>query len=1060
MFVKTKEVSVRKKYILTFVLSGLFSFLGADCVQDRPVLPLPDAHNDRMEKVKFTGTIQDPKYWLYKVTVVKEDFEYINRLGFQSTTKAGRFVFTRDKLKFNNLVTRQSLEKPDIANKGIEELVNEWDIQHSEIRLKEIDGWTVNQEEENKYLKWNEKGFFTVDWEKADISEASSFPYYVGFYHERACWKKAGSRLIDNSRQVDEDYITWTVAVSYEQKPACAGMKAWVKSDYVKTVHYKYSFKSIPDPRLKDENYTPYVYTGEDDPLFKKYGYFRTVRPAIAEDNRDKNIFYMNRWNPNKKHIFYFSEDYVEEYKDIAHGVICAANKLFARNGLSDYPLDGLCREDGSVIATREETCTKGICFELRENAGQKLGDIRYSFFTLTSLPTIYFGLGPHDKRPDTGEIVSGNVFASIYHLDFYLKYYLQDLWKRDLENYIDEDGNRVEGAPTKYKDASLFVRMRESLDPTGQTADPWTPTSTKVDHNSSIRLDFEYLLQRLTFRHPSASPFVKNRGRGPEAQDFTDGVALMFSPIRSIAPFFQNGPLKLEAQAAGLARLRQMTERFRQHSLKEALSQSAPNGTIYPIEPVLSQLPALLANGMKPEEIKRRILFNLMTHEFGHILNLRHNFYGSFDTHQHPRNHERKTILKSSSIMDYMNIKDEAEGPPKAMFGPYDEAALVYAYSGGEKDLSKEKGKRNYLFCTDEHAYLNFLCNRWDRGGTPSEVMMGLIEQYEESYFVRNLRAGRAWWDTRSYTYGIFQDFFNIKKALMMWRTAFNNIYINELLDESSKNYTEDDKNFISEEIQDDIRQALKLSTAFYNAVIQLSRAERDWQSHYNEITGAVERIGIEDDKLFAMYFLMGDEGFTYNPNHFLGKASYLTYLHSMGFAEMLERIFENNLTVRVDMDPWFINLGRYLYAKNSDNIYNRDNFTLLDKIAVRSYSPEALKRAFGIDPQAFQARPGSPPDILDTAVINMEDWLEDITDPYYAGTNEKLGVTYFNGCYYTASSNINKYSFPIIDRMVRQTHANGGNLGQGKNDIYDMFYLYNQFKLGTIPQNCGDGS
>ena len=228
----------------------------------------------------------------------------------------------------------------------------------------------------------------------------------------------------------------------------------------------------------------------------------------------------------------------------------------------------------------------------------------------------------------------------------------------------------------------------------------------------------------------------------------------------------------------------------------------------------------------------------------------------------------------------------------------------------------------------------------------------------------------------------------------------------------------------------------------------------------------GSIERIGIFWDKLFAMYFLMGDAGFIYNPNHYLGKASYLTYIHKLGFRQMMEEIMENTLTVRVDMEPWFIDFGRFLYAKSASGYYNIADSniggTLLEKIGVRCYTPKGLKARFGIDPYAHKANPNSPPDFLDTGLISMEDYVANITDTYYRGTNEQLGITFFDGNYYVASSNLNKYSFTIISQMRRETHSSSQNrnLRLEKQDVFDIFYLYHLFKKrGVIPQSCDNG-
>ena len=293
-----------------------------------------------------------------------------------------------------------------------------------------------------------------------------------------------------------------------------------------------------------------------------------------------------------------------------------------------------------------------------------------------------------------------------------------------------------------------------------------------------------------------------------------------------------------------------------------------------------------MLNYGANSNEIKKRILFQLISHEFGHVLNLRHNFYGSFDARHWPSG---KNVLKSSSVMDYINQKDEAIAPLKALYGPYDEAALVYAYSGGKKDLSKER-KTHYLFCTDHHEPLNFLCNSFDQGQTPSQVMMSLIENYEESYLVRNLRADRAYWNTSAYPIDMLITMLNIKQALMMWKTAFNQNDILNLLDQSAKSYTSSDRQSISIQVQEDIKQAIKLGFAFYHSVLQLSKTEdeddennRHWRPYTSNESGTVKRIGTFWDKFFALDFLMGDDNIVYNPNYPLDYASYLTSFNSI---------------------------------------------------------------------------------------------------------------------------------------------------------------------------------
>ena len=1023
---------------------------GCQWTKDRPVLLLPDGNQDRMKKILFTGPSEDPKYWMSKVTVVDTSFgagglDFVFD-GMQSEAKVGYFEFSRDKLSFYNAVTRKFMEKAEVASQGGAPLINKWDIKHSQYRLVEVDGYTTNREEENLYIPWNQKEWFTIDFSKADISETNTFPYYLSLAKNKDCWNKKSSQVVDASREVTEDYISFVVVVEYEQDPLCyRGLKRWRQDNFTYTVHYRYSFKKVPNPHFKDKEYTPYVMAGEEDPLLKKYGYFRTVREAIQPDGRDRNIFYMNRWNPHKKHIFYFTKEYPDEYRDLAHGVICHTNKLFAKHGLNNYPLNGKCREDGSVMPGEGETCTTGICFELRNNTGQKFGDIRYSFFQMLKAPVGgIFGYGPSDAHPATGEIVAGNVIASLHALDFYIKFLYEEPYKRDHKEYYDEEGNLVKTGETRYDTSSLFVKMKQTL----KEPDPglWTKTSKGVDQHSDIRSEFEYLLTHLTFGNPLFSGFTKGKKHSLNPLDFS---------VKNLGVKGHKSFVPDEV----VQRMREVMHHSHEESRQNHHAHRHNHSTIYPLEPVVAQLPGLLASGLSRQEVKRRILFALLTHEFGHVLNLEHNFYGSVDIRNWPQASDGTYQMKTSSVMEYQIFKNRAFNAQRSRFGPYDEAALVYAYSGGKKDLSEEQD-RPYLFCTNRHESLNALCNAWDEGSTPSEVMMSLIENYEELYFIRNLRQGRAYWNTSHYPGQILYDLWNMKKTLMMWRTAFRGTYISEELDlKADKVYTTDDKNHITTQISKDIRQAIKLSLAFYNSVLQLSSADRDWQSFYNKESGAIERVGIFWDKMFAMFFLMGDAGFTYNPNHSLGKASYLTYLSDYGFRQMVEEIMENTLTERVDMEPWFIDYGRLLYAQNASNHYNIAlNGTLLEKIGVHCYTPRGLKEKLGIDPHSHIATEGHLPDFLDTAVVSMEEYGPGIKDPYFKGTSEQLGIVFFDGNYYVASSHINKYSFTIIDRMRRQTHSYGNSLRRGKQDVYDLFYLYHSFKRrGEIPTCTG---
>lgn len=125
-------------------------------------------------------------------------------------------------------------------------------------------------------------------------------------------------------------------------------------------------------------------------------------------------------------------------------------------------------------------------------------------------------------------------------------------------------------------------------------------------------------------------------------------------------------------------------------------------------------------------EELFQEILLGTLVHEIGHNLGLAHNFKGSLD-----KKHYISEKIQTSSAMDYLSIEDSEEGMP----GPYDKAALAYAFSGNF-DFHE-----NYLFCSDWMVHIDPLCNKWDRGESAEKIAQFLVKRYHDGYEHRNLR-------------------------------------------------------------------------------------------------------------------------------------------------------------------------------------------------------------------------------------------------------------------------------------------------------------------------------
>src|SRR5262245_7650349 len=123
---------------------------------------------------------------------------------------------------------------------------------------------------------------------------------------------------------------------------------------------------------------------------------------------------------------------------------------------------------------------------------------------------------------------------------------------------------------------------------------------------------------------------------------------------------------------------------------------------------------------------------------------------------------------------------------------------------------------------------------------------------------------------------------------------------------------------------------------------------------------------------------------------------ASFLNYKPQPEFQELLREEMESELPVRVDMRRGFTSFVRALYPMDVYNSMNMDDASLIQKIRVACYRPETLKTNFGIDPNKFVAEEGAELDILDSAILNLN---EKVKDPYFRGSGEKIGVVQIGG-------------------------------------------------------------
>ena len=174
-------------------------------------------------------------------------------------------------------------------------------------------------------------------------------------------------------------------------------------------------------------------------------------------------------------------------------------------------------------------------------------------------------------------------------------------------------------------------------------------------------------------------------------------------------------------------------------------------------------------------KELTKKTLLALILHELGHNFGLAHNFQASTDKRNYygysaesdsinkakakseiqaifPNIKAVEKIARFSSVMDY-GMEDQLE---LEYLGKYDLAALRYLYldemelnDGSFKSLNLdysdpkkqqaltedmlEKAKK-YKHCADGQSYLEMMCDKWDYGSNPKEIVQEYILKIKRS--------------------------------------------------------------------------------------------------------------------------------------------------------------------------------------------------------------------------------------------------------------------------------------------------------------------------------------
>ncbi len=1091
---------MRHLALITFAI--VFS---VSCAKNRGVEKLRyDQTRNIIPKDAFIGTDSPRDLYYSKVTVVRNSLDGGHVFaGYQSDMTVGYFDFSETKLTFKSVQGAYRGRETSLTSTPI---IYVWPITHHEAQLESIDGKTTNKEIDDNRKHWKDRKNFKVDFSMYDVANMP------GVDPDDKCWTVASKRQVEDSVELEPGYISFLVEVVFNRnclnsyKPITNGHPTF-------TAQYRFSFRKVVP-----SDYQPMTYKGEQDEAMRKFGYFQSIfENENPKDGLPKNTFYINRWHPKKTHAFHFTQDFPEQYKYIYRDIFEKTNKVFAEKDLKIR----------FVLLENNQDYIDG---KIVDGKPKKFGDLRYSFINQIEEidPSAPLGYGPSDANPFTGEIIAANLNVWSGMIKYYLKV-LEQSSKRNPEWFQNpangEWSKNFENS--KWANSDLFLRMKSVLN--DETPDTWTQSWSD---RSDLRSFFSHMVSYTTYSYPGFNMFTYGKHPFQSAQMIVekpvkhegteqiqqlkqlqaygvpfsnDGImgaelnktmtqAFMADAIKlhkhndttfvnvnpiNYKPLEEMPSMKAISNLFGGSSLGRLPDpevlkefshvmASRNDEMKKNISENRRGHCVIAAQESLAGVERFILEGISLDKIAENIIYRTSIHEFGHNLNLRHNFYGSVDkenflppsvpvqvaeyvmnedgtpkidpvTGKAIQSGKTKNVVDasgkqvywptvSSSVMDYLRLQDEYYSTQE--WEPYDKAALWFAYSDGKV----EDKTKNYLFCTDDHTITNALCNRFDRGTTPTEVVMSIIEAYEDGYYSRNYRFGRAYWNTTGYPSAIVSTMQELKEFLPMWRTAFYEASLREEL--GKKGFKSHQTEQMVTEISRDIKQAIRLSLAFYHSVLQTGAVDKPYRSEYDEFTGGIKRMGISFDKLAAIVFLAGDDQIYYNPNRVMIETSYLTYAGVPEFSKLMERIIEDIVTVRVDMEPWFISIGRQLYAQSAMDFSNRDNESFINQIKVKKYTAFELEQYFDYQPKAQLVT-----DLVTLKTSKDADFIP----------NETVALVRVNSNYYMFSQQTSPFAY-VIYKKVKQSEEFEQSSVEGKLDIQELYYIYS-IMSGGLP-------
>lgn len=706
------------------------------CGKEREIKTLPRIdvmakslinENTEMMSVASTGQVSRTTsfgrpYFQGQEKIVKLEFQEHNLVAY-AVDKETRFD--------DNITNRKVVFKIPIEHLAFREQTDAF-------------GETINVEEKNEFIPWNERPYFRAKPEEFKFTSVETLPTEFGkIFGDQSCLTDQGQSDLEFT--VKEDGIDIVIKRDYTSSIFCENnVDELFDLTWSEVTHYNL----VPLDSLISKDYERTVYDREWE---RTFGYFDHVDKKLDSSNSDTQAqeeFLIHRWDPNREKIVYHLDPKFNKPENL---------------GLKQATLLGLDRLNDSLA----ESGAKMRIETVEGDENFRPGNIRYSSIVMVEDPVGagLLGYGPSVANPRTGEIVQARtvMYPGI----------MRKLIKRAYDELIETSSNSVAAPspqPNQEDDDSGEVIGEGSQNQDRVMAELKKALSEKKDLHSHIK-----------WAKPSTS--LKSGSLSGDSADqgnlFAGNSGSSFNSLKALKKesFFKrtlDSARTLFQRLASSGDADNSIEEINQIDLIEAYSK---NNMMPALVETFTDIAdkdlqeQILAMGEGQEwvdldESVRESIVNLvmpyvwiptLIHEVGHNLGLRHNFQGSEDKDNFYTLEELKAkgVTSSlgspySSMMEYS--KSEITG--LRVPGKYDIAALRYAYAGMvempdgsivEASSVSPSDIKEYGYCSDEGVPLNAGCNRFDEGTNLVEIMESQIDSYERRYKDSYKRNGRA---------------------------------------------------------------------------------------------------------------------------------------------------------------------------------------------------------------------------------------------------------------------------------------------------------------------------